>query len=158
MHTIFWLEESWDSSVGIATGYRLDDRIIGVRFPGGGGGGGIFLFDIMSRLALGPIQPPVQWVPGALSLGVKRPGREPDHLPPSSAEVKNAWSYTSAPQYAFTGWCLVKHRDNFSFILFWLESLKGRDHSEDLNVDDNIRMDLREMRWGMCGLDATGSG
>jgi hypothetical protein len=26
---------------------------------------------------------------------VERPGREPDHSPPSSAEVKNAWSYTS---------------------------------------------------------------
>jgi hypothetical protein len=26
----------------------------------------------------------------ALSLGVKRPGREADHSPPSSAEVKNA--------------------------------------------------------------------
>jgi hypothetical protein len=30
----------------------------------------------------------VKWVPGALSLGVKRPGREADHSPPSSAEVK----------------------------------------------------------------------
>jgi hypothetical protein len=34
------------------------------------------------------------WVPGTLPLGVKRPGREADHSPPSSAEVKNAWSYT----------------------------------------------------------------
>jgi len=31
---------------------------------------------------------PIQWVTGALSLGVKRPGREADHSPPSSAEVK----------------------------------------------------------------------
>jgi len=30
----------------------------------------------------------VQGVSGALSLGVKRPGREADHSPPSSAEVK----------------------------------------------------------------------
>jgi hypothetical protein len=37
---------------------------------------------------LGPTQPPIQWVWGALSLGVKRPGREADHSPPSSAEVK----------------------------------------------------------------------
>jgi hypothetical protein len=28
------------------------------------------------------------WVPGALSLGLKRPGREADHSPPTSAEVK----------------------------------------------------------------------
>jgi hypothetical protein len=33
-------------------------------------------------------QPPIQWEPEALSLGVKRPGRETDHSPPSSAEVK----------------------------------------------------------------------
>jgi hypothetical protein len=37
----------------------------------------------------------IQYVPEALSLGVKRPGRETGHSPPSSAEVKNAWSYTS---------------------------------------------------------------
>jgi hypothetical protein len=49
---------------------------------------GIFLFTTASRMALGPTQPPIQWVPGALSLGVKRPGREADHSSPSSAEVK----------------------------------------------------------------------
>jgi hypothetical protein len=30
------------------------------------------------------------------------------HLPPSSPEVKKAWSYTSTPQYAFMSWCLTK--------------------------------------------------
>jgi hypothetical protein len=35
-----------------------------------------------------PTQPPIQWVPGALSLRVKRPGCEADHSPPSSAKVK----------------------------------------------------------------------
>jgi hypothetical protein len=39
-------------------------------------------------MALGPTQPTIQWVPGSLSLGVKWPGREADHSPPSSAEVK----------------------------------------------------------------------
>jgi len=47
-------------------------------------------------------------VPGALSLGVKRQGREADHSPQSSAEV---------PQYVFMAWYLVKHRDNFTFYL-----------------------------------------
>jgi hypothetical protein len=75
----------------------------------------IFLFTTASRTALGSIQPPMQWVPGALSMGVKRPEREADHSPPSSAEVKNTWSYTSTPQYVFMAWCLVKHRDNFTF-------------------------------------------
>jgi hypothetical protein len=49
---------------------------------------GIFLFTTASRTAVGPTQPPIQWVPWALSLGVKRLGREADHSPPSSAEVK----------------------------------------------------------------------
>jgi hypothetical protein len=49
---------------------------------------------------------------------VKRPGREADHSPPPSAEVKNAWSYISTPQYAFMAWCLVKHRDNFTFTYY----------------------------------------
>jgi hypothetical protein len=48
----------------------------------------IFLFTTASRMALGPTQPPIQWVPGALSLGVKQPGHEADHSPPSSAKVK----------------------------------------------------------------------
>jgi hypothetical protein len=76
----------------------------------------IFLFTTASRTTLGPIQPPIQWVAGALFLGLKRPGREADQLPPSSAEVNTAWSYTSTPQQAFMAWCLVKHSDNFTFI------------------------------------------
>jgi hypothetical protein len=47
-----------------------------------------FPFATASRPALGASQPPAQWVPGALLLWVKRPGREADHSPPSSAEVK----------------------------------------------------------------------
>jgi hypothetical protein len=77
---------------------------------------GIFLFTTASRSALGPTQPPIQWVPGTLSLGVKRPGREAHHSPPSSAEVNNAWCYNPLPQYIMA-WCLVKHRDNFTFTL-----------------------------------------
>jgi hypothetical protein len=49
------------------------------------------------------LQQPIQWVPEALSLGVKRPGREADHSPPSSAEVKNAWSYISTPPLRLHG-------------------------------------------------------
>jgi len=58
-------------------------------------------------------QPSIQCVPGALSFGVNRPGREAGHSPPSSAEVKNVWDYTSTPQYAQ----LKKHMDNFTFYL-----------------------------------------
>jgi hypothetical protein len=45
----------------------------------------------------GTHQPPIQWVPGALPKRAKRLWREADRIPPSSAEVKNLWSYTSTP-------------------------------------------------------------
>jgi len=47
-------------------------------------------------------------VSSAPSLGVKPPGREADHSPPSSDEVNNAWRYTSILQCAFMAWCSIK--------------------------------------------------
>jgi hypothetical protein len=48
---------------------------------------------------MGPTQPPVQWVPGVLSPGVKEwQGRDADHSPPSSAEVKNEELYLLSPK------------------------------------------------------------
>jgi hypothetical protein len=76
---------------------------------------GIFLFTTASRMALRPTQLPIQREIGVISLGVKEPGRETDHSSPSSAEIKNVWSYTSTPQFVFMAWCLVKHQDNFTF-------------------------------------------
>jgi hypothetical protein len=70
---------------------------IGVLGFGSRRGLEIFLFTRASRTALGPTQPPIQWVPGALSLGVKWPGREADHSPPSSAEVKEWVELSSTP-------------------------------------------------------------
>jgi hypothetical protein len=71
------------SSGSIVSDYGLDDR---GSIPGGGKGS----LASVSRQALGPTQPPVQWVLGVLSPGGKtRPGRDADHSPPSSAEVKN---------------------------------------------------------------------
>jgi hypothetical protein len=60
-----------------------------------------FLFSASSRLALGPTQLRIQWVTGSLSPGVKRPGREAGHSPPTSAEVKKMWVYTSTPPSVF---------------------------------------------------------
>jgi hypothetical protein len=51
-------------------------------------------FPHLCRPILGPTQPPVQWVPG-FSRGQRRPGRDADHKPPSSVEVKKELSYTS---------------------------------------------------------------
>jgi hypothetical protein len=72
-----------DSSVGIATGYGLDDQgsILGKDT--------FFLFSTASRPALGPTQPLIQWAQGALSRGVKRKERESGHSPPASDEVSD---------------------------------------------------------------------
>jgi hypothetical protein len=95
--------KSRDSSVGIALDYGLDGRGSRVRFPAGAGN--FSLKTTASRPALGPTQPPIQWVPGAVSLGVKRPGRVADHSPQSSAEV-NEWSYTPTPPIRLHGMVL----------------------------------------------------
>jgi hypothetical protein len=69
-----------DSSVGIATGYGLNDRGVRVQVP------------IGARMLSSPYLPvlywgpPIQWIPG-----VKRPEREADHSPPTNAEVKKTW-------------------------------------------------------------------
>jgi hypothetical protein len=76
-----------------------------------------FFFAATSRPNLRPTHPPTQWTSWALSTGVNWPGREDDHSSASSAEVENAWSYTSTNQYVFVAWDLVKYRDNFTFTL-----------------------------------------
>jgi hypothetical protein len=83
------------SSASRATGRVPASRATGrVRLPAEARD---FLYSTESRQALGPIQPPIQWLQGALSVGVKRPGCEADHSPPSSAEVRNTWSIHQLP-------------------------------------------------------------
>jgi len=68
----------------------------------------VFVFTTASRPDLGPTQPPIQfvWV-------VKGPKCEVNHSPETSAEVMNAWSYTSIPSYVFMACYTLKHRNNF---------------------------------------------
>jgi hypothetical protein len=79
------LEESRDSSVGIALGYGLDIRGSRVRFPAGAGNS-----SLQYRVQNGSGAHLASYPMGirVLSLGVKRPVREADHSPPCSAEVK----------------------------------------------------------------------
>jgi hypothetical protein len=51
-----------------------------------------------------PPRPDRLWVPR-----IKRPGREADQSPPPSADVKNAWSYTSTPPIRLHGVVLFTH-------------------------------------------------
>jgi hypothetical protein len=57
----------------------------------------ISLFSIPSRPALGPTQPPTQWIPWGCFSGVKQLGHEADHSPLSSAEVKNGRAMPPLP-------------------------------------------------------------
>jgi hypothetical protein len=79
---------SRESVVGIAIRYGLDGPGFESRQ-----GQAIFCSRKPFRPALGLKQPSVQWVPGTFT-AVKRPGRVV-HSPPSNAEIKNEWSYTS---------------------------------------------------------------
>jgi hypothetical protein len=68
----------------------------------------------VSRPALGPTQPPIQWVPGALSQGVKRWRCETRlYLMPRSRMVELHLHST----YISKKWCINKHRDVFIFLL-----------------------------------------
>jgi hypothetical protein len=82
---------SRDKVVGIATGYGLGDQELRVRV----------LIEVKNFLFSTSFRPPVQWVSEALSPGAERPGREPNHSPPASAEVKKMWIYKSTSPYSF---------------------------------------------------------
>jgi hypothetical protein len=79
------LPGGWDSSVSIATRYRLEGP--GIKSWWGRD------FPHLSRLALGPTQPPVQWVPG-LSRRQRRLGRNVEHPPPS---MPRSWKSRAIP-------------------------------------------------------------
>jgi hypothetical protein len=96
---------------------------------------GIFLFTTASRTAVGPTQPPIQWVPGALSLGTKRPGREAHHSSPSNAEVKECVElYLRSPNTPkWRDAQLKKHRDfTFNLIRIYNFYTKYFLHVEDI--------------------------
>jgi hypothetical protein len=85
------------SVVGIAIGYWLDDRGVGGRIPIGSR---IFASSIVQT---GSGVHPTSYTMGTGGSfpGLKRPGREDDHSPPTSAEVKKMLIYTSTSPYAF---------------------------------------------------------
>jgi len=57
----------------------------------------IYLFSKTTRPPLGPNQAPIQWLPGASSLGIKQLGHETEHANPPSVKVKNQRCCTYTP-------------------------------------------------------------
>jgi hypothetical protein len=79
-------------------------------------------FTTVSRPPLGPTLFPIQWLPGALSLGVNRAGREADHSPPSICEVKECVEqYLHSPlrlHGAERSSQKKKHKENSAFTVY----------------------------------------
>jgi hypothetical protein len=92
---------------------------------------GIFLFTTPTRPALGPIQPCIQWITWTLSLGVNLPGREADHSPPSSAEVKESLeTYFHSPNTPSWRGAQLKHRDKFTLNFYITTEVLSHDYGK----------------------------
>jgi hypothetical protein len=87
---------SRDMSVGVATGWTATVRI--------SAGASFIPFSATSQTGSGSTQTPIQWAPGPLSSGIKRPGREADRSSPSSAEVKKDGAIYRLPRMSL---CLI---------------------------------------------------
>jgi hypothetical protein len=107
INTCFYIDiniyKSRDSIVGIATGYGLDDRGVGVRVPVGQECSHLHV--VQTGSGVQPTSYPKGT--GPFPPEAKRPGRVADHSPPASADVKKMWIYTSIPPYTFMAWCLI---------------------------------------------------
>jgi hypothetical protein len=102
--------KSRGSSVGMALGYGLDDR--GSRFRFLAGAGNFSLQCVHNGSGAHPASCPMG-TRGSFPW-IKRPGREADHSPPSSAEVKE-WVelYLYSPGTPSWRGAQLRHRDNF---------------------------------------------
>jgi hypothetical protein len=59
---------------------------------------GVRELSLLQNIQIGWLsQAPRQWVPLALSPGPKLPGYEANYSLPSTAEIKNSWSYIPIP-------------------------------------------------------------
>jgi hypothetical protein len=97
-----WPSHMFPSQCSTSGPTALGGRGFGVRIPLGIGS------------FSSPCHPDRFWSPsnllsneyrGAISPAAKRPGREADHSPQTSAKVKNTWIYTSSLPYVFMECC-----------------------------------------------------
>lgn len=111
---------------------RLDDLGLGVRVPKA------------SRLFTSPhppdlseahpaSQPPIQWIPDAVSQGIKCPGGETDRSPSINSEITKTWIYISTNPNVFLAQCLITWEKGQLPLLshlfslpYWNELLRSR--------------------------------
>jgi hypothetical protein len=122
-----------------------------VRFPAGAGD-----FSLHHRNQIGSGAHSASYPMGTRGSfsGVKRPGREADHSPPSSAEVKNAYRYTFTPQYAFMAWCSFKVQGQLYLCI--MHDIRCHDNTE-WRCFDTVAIYIFEGRTqtaGLCEHDA----
>lgn len=143
-------------------GYGLDGWGIGVRFPA-------WVREIcfpLSWLALGPTQPSVQCLTGALKPGMKRSGRETDSLS-TNAEVKNECGINN---YRIRLHGIMRNSAQRQFYLRYFNNYLGyqfrrmRWVEHVACLDDNTRMSFKTWRgqlWEpgheMCKIDSPGA-
>jgi hypothetical protein len=110
------IKGSWGSPVSIVSDYRL---ATGVRFPAEAKD---FSSSLCVQTTLRPTQPPIQWVPGILSLCVTLTTHP--HLVPRS---RMSMSYTSSPPQRLL-------KITASTLVLLCEVLYARGSSEDCEV------------------------
>lgn len=83
--------------------------------------------------SLGPTLPPIQVVPATHSSGLKRPGCEAYHSPPSSDVVKDDWCFTPLLPCAFMAYVSV-----WILIFYW---------------GGKLEVPVKKVHPKMCGFD-----
>jgi hypothetical protein len=94
-----------DSAVGIATGYGLDDRRVGLRVPVG------------AKMFSSPRRPDCSGSHPAsypMGTGGKMAEGWSSHSPVHNGKDKNTYNYTFTPPYVFMAWCSIDHGCKFT--------------------------------------------
>jgi hypothetical protein len=117
-YVIYNRNNNRDGSVGTIT--RLRSGLSGVRTPDSDE----FLHSpkFPDRFCVPPSL--MKWIRGLFPRGLKRSGREVNHSHPSSAEVKNEWSYTYTPPICLHG------VDRYNLALFFFTETVSLQHRD----------------------------
>jgi hypothetical protein len=99
----------------------------------------------------------VQWIPGALYLGVKRPGREADHSPPSNTEVKECVElYIHSPNTPSWRGAQLKKRTGTTLPLPLFQSWNSALRIKEIQFLSAGRFKLRNYSLDFCEISVLG--